>query len=115
MTKRAPKLIASAFLVVTLATACGGGGRPSQDEIADGISGTGDVPSDVADCMAEVVHDSDLSDEAVQAIADGDEDYEPSGDDEQASEDVAGEFLECAGDMDLPEMPDLEDLETPSP
>lgn len=111
MTKRAPKLIASAFLVVTLATACGGGGRPSQDEIADGISGSDDVPADVADCMAEAIHDSDLSDEAVQAIADGDDDYEPSGDDEEASMDVAQDILDCSGDIDLP---DLEDLETPS-
>lgn len=115
MNKRAPKLIASAFLVVTLATACGGGGRPSQDEIADGITDNsgeyGEVTEDVADCMAKAIHDSDLSDDAVRAVADGDEDYDPSDEDQKASEGLAGDILDCAGDL---EMPDLEDLPTPS-
>lgn len=115
MNKRAPQLIASAFLVVTLATACGGGGRPSQDDIADGLkdntSEYGEVTDDVADCMAKAIHDSDLSDDAVQAVVDGDEDYEPSDDDQKASEDVTKDIVDCAGDI---EMPDLEDIPTPS-
>ncbi len=119
MTKRAPKLIASAFLVVTLATACGGGGRPSADELADSMKDNAgdvfgsDVPEDSVDwdCFAKLYVDSDMSDEALRAMADNDEDYDLSDDDQEAFDEATGKATEC---VEMPEMPDLEDLETPS-
>lgn len=120
---RAPKLIASAFLVLTLATACGGDdGRPSVDELSkafqdgDNAIGTG-LEKKQADCVAEAFHDSDLSDEALQALAENDTDYKGDDDDADALKSVSSESIaECMG-ADLPDMddlPEIEDLETPS-
>jgi len=106
--KRALATIASAVLVVSLATGCGGsdgGGsdRPSVDDIATGIldnmgeSLGGDVSDDMANCIAKAFHESDLSDDALQAIADGDRDYKASDKDQDALESVStGSVTDCA-------------------
>ncbi|WP_244929039.1 hypothetical protein [Nocardioides sp. W7] len=113
---RAPKLIASAFLVLTLATACGGEGRPSVDDLSkafqdsDNVIGSG-LEKDQADCVAEAFHDSDISDETLQAIVDNDEDYKGDDGDEDALKEISTESIaECMG----AELPDMDDLETPS-
>ena len=57
--------------------------RPSEDDIAErpqGRTATGSATCSAAsdeaiDCMAKALHDSDLSDDALQAIVDGDEDF----------------------------------------
>jgi hypothetical protein len=117
MTKRLLTGVAAAALVLTFATGCGGddgGGRPSVDEISEGIQSNdilGDsMDSKVADCVAEAFHDSDLSDDALQAIADGDEDYDPSDDDQEALTSVSTDSVaECAGvEMPETESPDTE-------
>jgi hypothetical protein len=88
-------LTASAVLVLGFTSACGGssdsgGGRPSVDEIADGVQESmgdtlgDDAPDGAVDCIAKAFHDSDLSDDALQAIADGDKDYDASDDDKDA-------------------------------
>ena len=114
LTKRTlSALAASSALLLTLG-ACGGGdgGRPSVDDISESLQDSdimgGEVDAKVADCVAEAFHDSDLSDEALQAIVDQDEDYEPSDDDEKAIESVqSDEMTECVTEgMDLPEMPE---------
>lgn len=114
MNTRATKLIASAFLVATLASACGGG-RPSVDEVADGIKdnssqfgGGVDIDDEMAKCIAEAFHDSDLSDDALQAIADGDEDYEASDEDNEAMTSVSTESVTECMDIEMPEVPDTE-------
>lgn len=101
MNKRAPKLIASAFLVVTLATACGGGGRPSVDELSeafqsdDNVMGMG-LEEAQADCVAEAFHESDVSDDTLRAIVDNDEDYEGDEDDEEAIKSISTDSVaEC--------------------
>lgn len=88
------RMIAVAAVLLVALSGCGGGGRPSQDEIADSIKDDSEF-SDVLeggdeeiDCLAETLHESDLSDEALQAIVDGDEDYEPSKEDEAALTEV---------------------------
>ncbi len=99
--------VASLALVVS---ACGGGdGRPSQDDIKDSLkdgssvigdeSGLDALPDEALDCIAEALEESDLSDEALNAFVDGDEDYEPSGDDEDVSEDLPAAFADCAADI----------------
>ncbi len=81
--------------LVLLLSACSGGdsssGRPSSDDIADAIrsgsSGLG-VSEDKADCVAKVLVDSDLSDEALRRYT-GDNDAEDLNDaDDKAFEGV---------------------------
>jgi hypothetical protein len=49
-----------------------------------------------SDCVAEAFHDSDVSDETLQAIVDNDEDYEGNADDEDALKSISTESMtEC--------------------
>ncbi len=90
------KLVAVLAMLALMTTACGGDGgggdgRPSTDEIAtalkdaDNAAGAaftaGGVSDEIVDCIAGALHDSDLSDEALNAIVDGDEDYKGDEDD----------------------------------
>ena len=76
--------------------------RPT-DEIADALKDTdnpasafGTGASDEAiECIAEALHDSDLSDEALQALVDGDEDFEANKDDEEAVNDIVDDIGKC--------------------
>ncbi|WP_028644164.1 hypothetical protein [Nocardioides sp. URHA0020] len=108
MNKRVLSAAASAALVLTVATGCGGdgGGRPSVDEIADGIQGGAlgsDVSDKVATCVAKAFHDSDLSDDALQAIVDNDKDYKGSKEDTKALSSVSSESVtKCMG-VELPD------------
>ena len=89
--------IALAATVVLLA-GCGGGGgggRPSVDEISKVLTEGGEIggedvsfPEEQADCIAKVFHESDLSDDALNAMVEKDEDFEPSDKDEE----VVGTF-----------------------
>ncbi|WP_085872931.1 MULTISPECIES: hypothetical protein [unclassified Nocardioides] len=108
--KRPILLLASAVLVLGFTSACGGGddgggGRPSVDEVADGVQGSmadelgGDVPDGAVDCIAQAFYDSDISDEGLQAIADGDEDYEASDEDQEALQSiVTDDMTKCMTD-----------------
>ncbi|WP_312674971.1 hypothetical protein [Microbacterium sp.] len=69
----------AAALALSLA-ACAGESRPSVDEVADGIQkvfeGTPQeeaMTDDAATCLAEALVDSDLSDETLVYIADGED------------------------------------------
>jgi len=82
-------IAAPAALLFALA-ACGGAERPTVDEITEslksggageltGLSGREDVLSDEAyTCVAEVIHDSDLENETLVSLVEGDEDAEVS-------------------------------------
>lgn len=92
----------SAALVVaalTLTSACGGGGgdRPSTDDVAAQIkkSANGAITDKQADCAAKAIVDSDLSDEAVKAVAAGDTKYKPSAQDTKAQGDIATSIGKC--------------------
>ena len=79
------------------------GDRPSADELANSItSGAatqqfGNIPDDAAQCVAEAFVDSDLSDEALQAMVDQDAGYTPSAADRKALQSLLtdGNFKEC--------------------
>jgi hypothetical protein len=95
------KKIVALFTLLAVLTACGGGGRPSEDDISKALkdnssfgdlSGAGD---EAIDCIAKALHDSDLSDEALQAIVDGDEDYKGSSDDTKAATAMADDMAKC--------------------
>ena len=84
--------VALAATVVLLA-GCGGGGggRPSVDELSAVLSEGSEIdgqefsfPEEQADCIAKAFHDSDISDDALNAMVDKDEDYEPSDEDTKA-------------------------------
>ncbi len=91
------------FTMLVVLSACGGGGdRPSQDDIADALGKNSDfgqltdgASKDAIDCFAKVLHDSDLSDKALQALVDGDEDFDASKDDEKAVTDITDELGKC--------------------
>ena len=115
LTQRLVRPLAATAALALLATGCGGdGGRPSVDELSESIqSGDlvgSDVDEKVADCIAEAFHDSDLSDEALQAIVDQDEDYDPSEEDRDALDSVSSESLrDCVTEgMDLPDLEEPE-------
>ena len=63
--------------------------RPSRTRTtaAGEAFGASGVNDDTIDCIAEAFHDSDLSDKALQAIVDGDEDFTGSKDDEDIASD----------------------------
>lgn len=91
------KKIVAMFTLLAVLTACGGGGRPSEGDIAKALKdsdnpagqelGGSEIGDEVIDCFAKALHDSDLSDEALQALVDGDEDFEAKGDDENIADD----------------------------
>lgn len=108
-------LTAALGAAVLLTTAgCGGGGRPSPDEISASLqqeARTGQdaivkesIDKQAADCMAQVLHRSTLSDAALRALVDGTKDYDASKADEKAMEKVAPDFVNC-----IPEMKQLKD------
>src|SRR5688500_19628692 len=95
--------IALAATVVLLAGCGGGGGRPSVDEISTVLSEGSEIggedfsiPEEQADCVAKAFHESDLSDDALNAMVDKDEDYEASDADEKALTEISTEKVaEC--------------------
>src|SRR4051794_16486749 len=99
------KKIVALFTLLAVLTACsGGGGRPSTDDIPKALKDKGNPNSagfasgaadDAIDCIAKVLHDSDLSDEALQALVDGKSDYKASKDDKQAIADITDDFGKC--------------------
>lgn len=101
------KKIAVLALLAVL-TACGGGdGRPSTDDIAkalkdhDNVVATqfteafSDVDDDVLDCIAKELHDSKISDDALQAIVDGDDDFKGSDKDSAAIQEATTGMAHC--------------------
>ena len=117
LTKRTLSALAASSALLFTLSACGGGdgGRPSVDDISESLQDSdimgGEVDAKVADCVAEAFHDSDLSDDALQAIADGDEDYDASDEDTEALSSVSTDSVaECAG-VEMPETdaPDTEE------
>lgn len=98
------KSLTAALIVATLSlTACGGGGvdRPSKAEVKKSLTSKDSVfgstiPAEAADCVAGVLVDSDLSDETLNAMVEGDKDYKGSDDDKKALAGLTTEFGKCA-------------------
>jgi hypothetical protein len=95
------KTLSAAFVVaaLTLTSACGGGGgdRPSQDKVAAQLkkSTNGAITGKQADCAAKAIVDSDLSDDAVKAVAENDTKYKPNEQDKKAQGDISKEIGKC--------------------
>ncbi len=103
------KKIVAMFTLLAVLTACGGGGggRPSEGDIAKALKdddnpvgqqfGASDIDDAAIDCIAKAFHDSDLSDDTLQALVDGDEDYEGDKDEEKILDDpdFAADVAKC--------------------
>lgn len=94
--------------VLLVATACGSGGgddRPSVGDVSKALRKAGDgsllgtaaskLDEKAADCVAKVLVDSEISDEGLQAIIDGDADYKASEADEAAVASIASKMVGC--------------------
>ncbi|WP_133434106.1 hypothetical protein [Aeromicrobium phragmitis] len=95
---------AGAALTLTLGlSACGGGdSRPSVEEISTSLQSEDSVipvPEAAADCVAQVFHDSDLSNAALQAMVEQDEDYDASKKDEEALDGLENTMIEECADQ----------------
>ncbi|KQY57068.1 MULTISPECIES: hypothetical protein [unclassified Nocardioides] len=116
------KRLGPALAVLLLITLAGCGGRPSEDDLADalqdkdnnffgylGARSFAEADDEVIDCMAKVLHDSDISDEGLELIADDKldkpriagsisaaDDGEFSDDDVKALARVLPEVMDCA-------------------
>ena len=96
------KKIVAMFTLLAVLTACGGGGRPSEDEIADALKDnnsfgdlTNGASDEIIDCIAKALHESDLSDDALRALVDGDEDFTGDKDDTEAIADIQDDLTKC--------------------
>lgn len=105
----APAAIATLALALA---ACGGGGdRPSASELSDKFQAVG-ADEETADCVADVLVNSDISDGALRDFLEADldddsdlSDIPVSDDDEAAGEAVEADIQECIlGDVDLPDV-----------
>lgn len=86
-------------------SACGGGSsadRPSAEELSEVFTsgaeelGGVELPQEQADCIAEALVDSDVSDETLRAMADLNEDYDASQDEQDLlMEAVTDAATEC--------------------
>lgn len=81
--RRISATVAALAALLFALTACGGSqGRPSADELAEALKaseipgfdtlGEMDLPDEAFTCIAEVLHESDVSDETLNAIVEGD-------------------------------------------
>jgi hypothetical protein len=100
------KLVVLSAVCAIALSACGGGGggRPSTDEIADALKsndefssivGAGDNSDETVDCVAKAFHDSDLSDDALNALVDGDDDFDGDDADKKAVEGMTEDLTAC--------------------
>ena len=96
------KLGATLAVALLLATSACGGGRPSEAELSTAMQKgvktndqTVKLTKEQADCAAKVFVKSDVSDEALEAIAERDETYKESKKDAAAFEKIKTDLGEC--------------------
>lgn len=97
------KTLSATFIVAALAlSACGGdgGGRPTSDEVSKSLTGKDSVfgssiPGSAADCVADALVKSKLSDKTLNAIVKGDKDYDGNEDDKKALTSLTADFTKC--------------------
>lgn len=93
-----------AVLLLALSACGGGGGRPSVSDIENWMkdASNGQISGSQAECAAKVIHDSDISDDALKKIVKTkkESDFEDldksiSKDDEKAAEDIDSKIEKC--------------------
>lgn len=97
---------ALAMGVLLIASGCGGGSdRPTENEVSKALQKGGDdsilgaagskLDNKAADCIAKALVDSKISDEALQALVDGDKKYKGSKADASAASAVSSKMVKC--------------------
>jgi hypothetical protein len=93
----------AAALALSLA-ACGGASRPSQDQVADGLTkyfesaGQADLfNAEAADCFAGYLVDSDLSNETLNYLANGEDKQADQEDKDLTTKILTDNMQECMG------------------
>src|SRR5690349_7540889 len=93
--------------IALLLAACGGGGRPSADELSKALndhsnkvaaeftSAFSDASAGTVDCIAQVLHDSKVSDGSLKAVVDGDEGYKGTRKDSHALQAATVGMAKC--------------------
>lgn len=98
------KSMSALFIVAALAltSACGGddgGDRPTKAEVKKSITSKdsvlGTIPDEAADCVAGLLVDSKVSDGALTAILEKDEDYKATKKDESALKGLQTDLGKC--------------------
>ncbi|GAA1727750.1 hypothetical protein [Aeromicrobium alkaliterrae] len=91
----------AAVSLIAFTSACGGG-RPSADDLSSAIQEQGEslgITADVADCIAEKIEASDISDDTLNKIVDGDVDVTGAAavpeDDADALNDINDDLAAC--------------------
>jgi hypothetical protein len=74
-------LVAAVATVGLTLTACSSG-PPSKDDLTESLVENGELPEDLADCVADALLDSDLSDDQLNAVADDDRSNLDDGDED---------------------------------
>lgn len=110
MTRHATKLVATALVALALLLAgcgddddSGGGSRPSVDELAAKLAGTGDITEEQAECVAQAFVDSDISDDGLNTLLEsggiaGIEETDISDEDRAAVQVATQDVIACATD-----------------
>ena len=100
MSRKLGAVLAAAAMVLSACGGGGGGGRPSVEELSTAFQEGSEVggeefsmTEDQADCAAKAFHDSELSDEALTALVEMEEDYDASEKDTKALESVSSEDM----------------------
>lgn len=99
------KIVVLLSALVALA-ACGSTERPTQEEVSKALQdkdnpaaasfASADFDKEVLDCIADVLHKSDLSSDALKALVDGDEEFRGTDDDEKAITAVQTDLIDCS-------------------
>jgi hypothetical protein len=96
------KLGATVAVALLLATSACGGGRPSEDELSTAMQKgvktndqTVKLTKKQADCAAKIFVKSDISDDALNAIAKRDDKYKESKKDRDALKKVSPDLAKC--------------------
>lgn len=93
--KRIGLPLAATLLAAGLTLSACGGGTPSKGDLADSLTENADIPEDQADCAAEELLDSDLSDDELNAIADDDKGDLSSDEEAEVTEVLTAALTKC--------------------
>jgi hypothetical protein len=94
--KRIGLPLGATLLTIGLTLSACGGGTPSEGDISEQLVDSADIPEDQADCAAEKILDSDLSDDQLNAIADDDESDLDAEEITEVGEVLGTALIECA-------------------
>lgn len=94
--------IATTLVAISILLSSCSAGRPSEEDLSHGIQqksnvlGVSNMPPKQADCLAAELRESGLSDDTLNAIADGDTEYKNGDADAKIMIGLAEEVAKCA-------------------